>query len=337
MNERVRLKAATLWLAALHIGAAGAGFFAPADCTEQDRSAPLIPPTPIHFISPDGGFHMRPFVCAWTPRPGTRAYSEDCTQRFQIHFFVPGTPYHLARLFPSRIHLFGVSRPGAVRLMGTDDFGRDQYSRFLFGGQVSLSAGLLACAVCLALATVLGILAGYYSGWIDDVIMGASEISLALPWLYLLLSLRALLPLDAPPLTAFVITVVLLGLVGWARPARLIRGTVLSASTREYVVMSRGFGASDRHIFLTHILPQLRSLIATQGAVLIPRYILAEVVLSFLGLGVSEPDASWGTMLARAQHYSVLVSCWWMLLPGVLLVPIFLSFGSVARSMAPEA
>lgn len=337
MTRQPKFLAAALWLAALHIGAAGAGFFASSDFAEQDRSAPLAPPTPIHFAASDGGFHVRPFVCSWTANSAGGGYLEDCGHQFPIRFFITGSAYRLFDLIPSRRHLFGVASPGAVHLMGTDDFGRDQFSRFLFAGQVSLASGLLACTITLALATLFGSLAGYYKGWADDLIMGAAEVSLALPWLYLLLAARAVLPLDEPPRTAFLIIVCILGLIGWARPARLIRGTVLSAVEREYVLMSRSFGASDSHVLRTHIFPQVRSLLAAQGSLLVPRYMLAEVVLSFLGLGISEPAASWGTMLARTQHFSALTSCWWLFLPGLLLVPTFMSYVSVASFIAREA
>ncbi len=145
---------------------------------------------------------------------------EDCGHQFPVRFFITASAYRLFDLIPSRRHLFGVAHPGAVHLMGTDDFGRDQFSRFLFAGQISLASGLLACTITLALATLFGSLAGYYKGWADDLIMGAAEVSLALPWLYLLLAARAVLPLDEPPRTAFLLIVCILGLIGWARPAQ---------------------------------------------------------------------------------------------------------------------
>lgn len=339
MNRPIRLVLAALWLATLHIGAIGAGFFAPGDYAEQNRSFPFGPPTRLHFVDPAGRFHARPFVCRWSARPGTVAYSEECDHPFPLQFFVTGARYRLFGMVQSHRHLFGVASPAHIYLMGTDDFGRDQFSRFLYGARLSLFSGLLACAISLTLGIVFGTLAGYYRRSADSVIMGAAELSLALPWLYLLLVVRALLPLSTSPSAVFLTVVAIIGIVGWARPARLIRNTVLTAAEREYVLLAKGFGGSDIHVLLTHIMPQIRPVAMTQAPLLIARYILAEVVLSFLGLGVDEPTASWGTLLKSVQQYSILSSYWWMCLPASLLLPTFMSYMTISinRSQAEMA
>lgn len=307
-----------VWLALLHIAVIGADFFAPYDYTQQNRSMPFAPPTRIHLIDPVSGLLARPFVCESTPV----TYVEDCSRRFPIRFF--------------QRRLFGVEEPAVIYLMGSDDFGRDQFSRFLHGGRVSLFAGLLACGISLGIGLLFGAAAGFYRGRLDDFIMGAVELSLALPWLYLLLAARAILPLNTDPSSAFLLIVALVGIVGWARPARLIRGAVLSAREREYVLVARGLGASDAHLLRRHLLPQLGGLLATQASLLIPRYILAEVTLSFLGLGVNEPAASWGNMLAILQRYHVLASYGWMFFPALLLIPTFLSYLALTTAYAPR-
>jgi peptide/nickel transport system permease protein len=180
---------------------------------------------------------------------------------------------------------------------------------------------------------LLGVLAGFYGTWLDAVIMRLAELFLALPWLYLLFALRAFLPLHISPVEAFLLLIGVIGFVGWARPARMIRGIVLSAKERGYVLAARGFGASDSYVLCRHILPQTLSVVLTQAALLIPQYILAEVTLSFLGLGVGEPLPSWGNMLANLQQYHVLVSYWWMFFPGLILIPIFLSYGALSNAL----
>jgi peptide/nickel transport system permease protein len=152
--------------------------------------------------------------------------------------------------------------------------------------------------------------------------MQISDVFLSLPWLYLLFAVRALLPLDLKPAPAFAILVLLLGVIGWARPGRLVRGVVLSAKEREFIMAARAYGASDGYILRKHVLPQAAGVLLTQAAILIPVFILAEVTLSFVGLGVSEPVPSWGTMLASLQEYHVLSSAWWMFAPGVALVVV---------------
>ena len=119
----------------------------------------------------------------------------------------------------------------------------------------------------------------------------------------------------------------------WARPARLVRGVVLSARERNYVLAARGFGAGDLYLIRRHIAPQTFGLVLTQAALLVPQYILAEVTLSFLGLGVGEPVPSWGNMLAALQQYHVLSSYWWMWLPGLALVPVFLAYFALAEAL----
>jgi peptide/nickel transport system permease protein len=163
--------------------------------------------------------------------------------------------------------------------------------------------------------------------------MRTSEIFAALPWLYLLLALRAFLPLHMSPAETFLLLITVIGVLGWSRPARLARGIVLSAKERNYVVAARGFGATEWYLLRRHVLPQTRAVILTQAAVLIPQYILAEVTLSFLGLGVADPVPSWGNMLSALQQYSVLASYWWMIIPGFLLVPVFLSYHVLAQSL----
>ena len=218
-------------------------------------------------------------------------------------------------------------------LLGTDAYGRDQFSRLLYGGQISLLAGLLGAGCTLSIGLCVGAAAGYFGGWRDDALMRVAELFLALPWLYLLFALRAFLPLSVSPLKAFFLIVAVIGAVGWARPARLVRGVVLSAKERDFVRAARGFGATDSYLLRRHILPETSSVLLTQAAILIPQYVLAEMTLSFLGLGVPEPAPSWGNLLSNLQQYSVLVSYWWMYLPALAMVPFFLGYLGLASSL----
>ena len=194
-------------------------------------------------------------------------------------------------------------------------------------------AGLLAAGLSLGLGLLLGAVAGFYGGWLDEILMRGAELFLALPWLYLLFAVRAFLPLHITPAQAFLLLITVIGLIGWARPARLIRGVVLSAKERDYVLAARGFGASDFYLLRRHILPQTFGVVLTQAALLIPQYILAEVTLSFLGLGVGEPVPSWGNMLGALQQYHVLASYWWMFIPGLVLIPVFLGYYTLANAL----
>jgi peptide/nickel transport system permease protein len=249
---------------------------------------------------------------------------------------VNGAQYRLFGFVPVRLHLFA-AQTSRIYLLGSDAFGRDQFSRILYGGQLSLLAGLLGAGLTLLLGALIGATAGYYGGWRDSLLMRAAELFAALPWLYLLFALRAFLPLAVSPVRAFFLIVVVLGAVGWARPARLVRGVVLSAKARDFVRAARGFGATDAYLLRRHILPETSSVILTQAAILVPQFVLAEMTLSFLGLGVPEPAPSWGNLLASLQQYSVLISYWWMYLPALAIVPFFLGYLGLAGTLQQEA
>jgi peptide/nickel transport system permease protein len=333
MIQRRKLTKWLVVLVMLHCIVVGAGFFAPYNPVEQDREHPYLPPMRVHLMDAQNHFHLRPFFHPLRLRTGSfDQYEEDTTSAIPLHFFIRGAAYHFLGLIPSRLHLFG-STDARIHLLGSDAYGRDQLSRILYGGQVSLLAGLLGATVTLFLGALIGMAAGYYGGRRDDLLMRVAELFLALPWLYLLFALRAFLPLAVSPLEAFLLVVVVIGMVGWARPARLVRGVVLTVKERDFVRAARGFGASDFYLLRHHIFPETASVLLTQAAILVPQFVLAEMTLSFLGLGVPEPMSSWGNLLASLQQYSVLVSYWWMYLPALAIVPFFLGYLGLASAL----
>lgn len=310
-----------------HLAVLLAGFFAPDSFEAQNRALAFAPPTRIHFVDAQHRFHLRPFVYRWMLRPSSFAeYVENQQIGYALHFFVSGAEYKVLGIFNSRRHLFGVGEEARIFLLGTDAYGRDLFSRLLYGGRISLFTGLLAAAASALLGFVLGGLAGYYGHWVDEVTMRMAEIFLAMPWLYLLLAVRALLPLHIDPQVIFFLLIGVLGVVGWARPARLVRGIVLTAKEREYVLVARSFGATDFYLLRTHILPFASGAALNQMALYIPQYILAEVTLSFFGLGVSEPSPSWGNMLNDLQHFLIGGSYWWLFSPAIALVAVLLAY-----------
>jgi peptide/nickel transport system permease protein len=223
----------------------------------------------------------------------------------------------------SDVHLFGVDAPAGIFLAGTDQFGRDQFSRILHGGRVSLAAGVLAAALSLSIGMMLGAFAGS-GGWRDAVVMRLSDVFLAIPWLYLLLATRAALPLNVDPLRALAAVVVVIGIAGWARPARLVRSVVLSAKARDFVTAARASGASRWYVLRTHILPQTSGVVLTQASILVPQFALAEITLSFFGLGVAEPIPSLGTLMRAMLRQQTVSLSWWMTAPALALAVVFL-------------
>lgn len=334
MTRRRKLVGALILLAAFQSLILLAGFFAPYDFASQNRERPFAPPTALHFVDARGHFHFRPFIYDLedAKRSGEGS-SAGSGPSYPVHFFVRGAPYKIAGVFASCIHLFGVEASGRIFLMGSDAYGRDQFSRFLFGGQISMLAGLIAAILSVSIGIVVGGIAGYYGGWLDELLMRGGELFLALPWLYLLFAVRAALPLHISQWEVFLLLVSVMGLIGWTRPARLIRGVVLSAKQRNFVAAARGFGASDAYLLRRHVLPQTYGVLLTQLTLLIPQYVLAEVTLTFLGLGVGEPMPSWGALLSSLQQYYVLSSYWWMFLPALFLIPLFLAFYTAADAL----
>ena len=309
-------------LVSVHLVAVLAGFFAPYSYREQNRATPRAAPTNIRFIDDEGRWHARPFIHA--------AGGRDVVP---LSFFVRGSSYELFGLVRSDLHLFGVDEPHRVFVLGTDALGRDYFSRLLYSGQLSLTAGLMAAVLALATALVLGAAAGYGGRALGGVIMWTGDVFLSLPWIYMLLAARAFLPLDMEPGETFLVIVMLLGVLGWAAPMRIVRGIVLSAKEREFVDAARSAGAGHVHILTRHVLPQTYSMLATQAALLIPAYMLAEVTLSFVGLGVGEPRPSWGNMLAELPRTSVLSQEPWTFAPAILLVTVTWLYHSVLSSL----
>lgn len=323
--RRVRISVAVL--AAIHIVVIFAGFIAPVDPEKQSRILAFAPPTHIHFFDSEGRFHMTPFAYASVPLPGKfNQYRDETSVKTPIRFFISGDAYRFLGMFRANHHLFGATGAAPVFLLGSDAFGRDEFSRLLYGGRISLFAGLFATFFSMTIGTIVGGIAGFFGGWADQLLMRTADGFLTIPWLYLLLAIRAILPLHLSPEWVFLILITILGIVGWARPARLIRGVVLSVRERDYVIAARGFGASNIYLLRKHILPFTSGIALTQAGLYAPQYILAEVTLSFFGLGVSEPTPSWGNMLNQLQQYFVFTSCWWLFAPAVALVLVALAY-----------
>jgi peptide/nickel transport system permease protein len=315
------------WLLGLFYAlAALAPFVAPYPQDQMDRARFYHPPSRLHWREAGGQLHLIPYVHP-TEDQGGFEYREDPTRIQPLRFFVRGAPYHLLGVIPTDRHLYGVDAPGRVYLLGTDAFGRDELSRLLFGGQVSLTVGLVGIAISFTIGLLLGGISGYFGGWVDTVIMRSTELLLTIPALYLIIALRGVFPTDLPSRQVYLAIVVVLAFIGWASLARIVRGMVLSIRRAEYVAAAEALGMSRLRIIARHILPNTMSFVIVAATITIPGYILGEVFLSFIGLGVQEPDASWGNMLAQARSLRVLTSFPWMLfVPGVAIFLTVMAF-----------
>jgi peptide/nickel transport system permease protein len=332
---RSRIPIAIVLLLTLHLLVLVADPLAPYPADEQHRDVSYAPPTRLHLADARGQWHLVPFVYPLRAVPGRLdTYREDTARPSPVRFLTRGTPYRVAGFIGADRRLFGVDPPGHVFLLGTDRYGRDIFSRLLLGARLSLFAGLMATALALGIGVVVGGLSGFYGGWPDEGLMGLANVFLALPWIYLLLAVRSLLPLDLPPTRAFLVIVALIGAVGWARPARVIRSVALSERNRDYVLAARSCGASDLRILIRHVLPRTGAIVLTQAAIMAPRYVLGEITLSFLGLGLSEPTPSWGTLAAAAVPPGLVMSHWWVAAPLAALVPVCALYERAASGLA---
>ncbi|MBZ5593387.1 MAG: ABC transporter permease [Acidobacteriia bacterium] len=218
------------------------------------------------------------------------------------------------------------AKPSAVFLLGTDELGRDSFARLLYGSRVSLSLAPAAAALATLVGAVAGVSAGYWGGWIDTCLARLMDLFLSVPWLFLLLSVRAVLPLNVRPLESIGITFLLLGLLGWAGPARVLRAAAHEVKSEDFMVQARARGSSPVRVLSLHLLPNLAPVLAAQFWMSIPLFILSEANLGFLGLGVAEPVPSWGNLLAGLQNLDAVAGCPWRLAPLVLLLVVMACF-----------
>lgn len=213
------------------------------------------------------------------------------------------------------------SPPSARFLLGTDDLGRDRLSRVLYATRVSILLAPAAALLTTALAALIGALAGYFGGITEKLTMGAVDVFLSLPWLFLLITVRAMLPLNVSPLISIVVTFLLLGLLGWAAAARVVCAGVRSIQGSAFMLNARAMGCSTRRLIAVQLIPNMRPVLWAQFLVSIPVFILAEANLSMLGLGVAEPLPSLGGLMAELQNFSSVAVQPWRLVPlGVLAV-----------------
>jgi peptide/nickel transport system permease protein len=315
-------------LAVFYLLALVAPFVAPYPQEEMDRTKYFHPPQPLRWVRSDGSFSLRPFVRDMRlVDVGSFEYEEDRSRELPLRFFVRGYDYELFGAIPSNLHLYGVDPPNRVLLFGSDSFGRDVLSRLLYGAQISLTVGVVGIAISFTLGLLLGGVAGYFGGVVDTVIMRVTELLLSIPSLYLIIALRAGFPMDLPSRQVYLGIVAILAFIGWAGLARVIRGLVLSMRKSDYVTAAEALGFTRMRVIARHVLPNTMSYVIVAATLSIPGYILGEVVLSFLGVGVQEPSASWGNMLNQARSIRALTTFPWLLLvPGTAIFLTVMAF-----------
>jgi peptide/nickel transport system permease protein len=216
--------------------------------------------------------------------------------------------------------------PSHLHLLGTDELGRDRFSRLLYGARISLLLAPVAAGLAVVLAAMIGGIAGFLGGWYERATLAAIDVFLSLPWLFLLITVRAALPLNTAPETSVTITFALMALLGWAASARVICAQVKDMLHSDFMLLARATGAKPLRLLATHLLPNLKPVLAAQFLVAVPAFIVTEANLGALGLGVSEPLPSLGGMLRELQSYIAFQPAAWRLIPLALLVIVVTSF-----------
>lgn len=259
-------------------------------------------------------------------------------KRYDIEWFTRSWEYNLLGFIPTDLHLFGVeksklpeysdhvSKDGIYYPWGADKYGRDMFGRVLYGSRISLTIGLIGIAITFTIGLFLGGVAGYYGGWTDEILMRITEILMSIPGFYLIISLAAVLPSGISPALRYLFIIVILSFIGWPGMTRVIRGMTLGLKQSEFVEAAIAMGYPPRRVISRHLLPNTATYVIVSATLQVPQYILGEAGLSFLGIGITEPSASWGLMLSQAQNIEALTNYPWLLLPGLFIFITVISY-----------
>jgi peptide/nickel transport system permease protein len=327
-------------VAALYLVVLFADFLAYSDPNDDEAERALVPPQSIHWF--DGGF--RPYV---HPVEGERdlatlrrEYRADTSEKVRLRFFARGYEYELFGFIKTDIHLIGTedgSTESSLFVLGTDELGRDIYSRLVHGTRTSLTIGLVGVTLSLLLGVMMGGISGYYGGVVDTVIQRIIEVMRSIPTIPLWLGLAAAMPRDWSVQRVYFAITIIISLIGWTELARVVRGRFLQLRQEDFVTAARLVGARPPRIIFTHMVPLFASHIIAATTLALPAMIIAETSLSFLGLGLREPAISWGVMLQQAQNIQSIAHSPWMLLPVVPVVLAILAFNFMGDGLRDAA
>jgi peptide/nickel transport system permease protein len=351
LKKNTLAKFGAIVLITFYLMVTAAEFVGPYDPYDSQPDGALLPPTQIYWNDQRTGQFVGPHVYPTTQgaidvQTGKRELKRDFSKPSMLRLFVPGAGYRLGQIklplgnreistgLPANRHLFGAVGPGKINLFGTDEQARDQFTRLVHGGRISLTIGLVGIALSFPIGLIVGGISGYFGGWIDSVLMRIVEVLMTIPGIYLLIALAAVLPPGLSSAERFLLITLITSFINWAGLARVIRGQVLSIKEREFIQAARAMGGQPLYIILRHVLPQTATYVIISATLTIPSFIVAESVLSLIGLGIQQPDPSWGNMLSLATNASVLVLQPWLIwAPAALIVLTVLAFNLVGDGL----
>jgi len=300
-----------------------AAWLTPHSPGERFEDRIYAPPMLVHVIDSNGSWRT-PFVYPVRLVDRLeRRYEEDCAHPVELRWFSGGV-------------IVGVppGEGGPWLPLGGDGSGRDVFARLVFGSRLSLGVALVATLGALLIGTLVGGAAGAAGGLVDDGLMRLSDFVLVLPAMYVVLALRASMPLVLATPAVFALVAGIMALVGWPLVARGVRAIVAAERERDYAQAARSLGMGRSRLLVRHLLPAARGYLATQAALLLPGFILAEATLSYVGLGFPDPDASWGSMLQEAGNIAAIADAPWTLVPALAIFAVVLAVNLVVE--APE-
>jgi peptide/nickel transport system permease protein len=324
---------AILMLGLLYFSAGFADILTPYPMEFNDPGMGNAPATLIHIYNEDGSLSW-PYIYKVQQENDLatfkQVFKEVPDTKYPLKVFHQGEPYKLLGFIPMNLHLFGVDAPGRFYLLGGDMNGRDNFSRLFFGAQKSLTIGFLGLFIAFPIGILYGSLSGYLGGRADNFMMRFAEAVMSIPSFYLLIGLAAVLPLGMSSSERFALITLILSFISWPGLARVIRGMVLRIREEEFVQAAEAMGMARNANIIKHVIPQTASYIIIAATLQVPNFILAESSLSLIGLGIQQPDASWGNMLQAAMDQpNELLNQPWLIAPGVLIFITILCFNTI--------
>ena len=314
-------------------------FVAPYNLHHRHTKFIYAPPQAVHLFH-EGKF-VGPFVYGFSYKLNMenlqREYTADPKKVQPLRFFCLGDEYEWWGLIPGSFHFVCPAEKGSMFLLGTDRLGRDVLSRILYGSRISLTIGLIGITISFMLGIIIGGLAGYYGGWVDNLIQRFIEVIRSFPEIPLWMSLSAILPVTWSPLLVYFGITIILGLLDWPGLARAVRSKLLALREEDFCTAAQLMGASPRRIIGRHLLPSFASHLIASATLSIPSMILGETALSFLGLGLRPPITSWGVLLAEAQNINVVALYPWLMLPVIPVIIVVLAFNFLGDGLRDAA